>query len=464
MGFYGLGWGFHLVALARCFRRVRRLLRACISLEDIATGVQLSEVARRMGVSPLPRLLEIEGGAPFLSGTLRPAIVLPRALLAAPKSDLEAVLAHELAHLKRRDLVWNALLWFVQTLLWFHPLVWAARRFLSLETEGACDEMVLTATRITPQSYGALLLNTMNTPQTPVTAGVADGFFALKTRLVRLNRTPQRPHRAFRVAFAAALCLAFGALVPLRFVARAQSEAPLSPTVSLVSGTVVDQAEKPVAGATVYAMGMMRSGAEPLETAVSDDKGGFAFSPKVRGKWGVSVFADAGPRGMGEGEVYLHGERKSKPVTVRLAPVVRAKLRFLDPQGRPAANLEVRLRRVGQSQSQWLAMPRAVLARMKATTNARGEADFPPLPVGNLAQFQLSDETSKHTKYGSGDRRGVRFAPLSTEDFVLLRAPQTSQTVRLLSPVRVVGRATLDEGDFALSPSNQTAMPLSGPR
>ncbi|RYX86139.1 hypothetical protein EON83_02655 [bacterium] len=223
---YALGLGLQFVVLACCFVRVRASLRACESIEEAGVRLQLQNIAGKMQVSPLPRLLNSDANSPCLVGILHPVILLPTSLIAAQNSDIEAVISHELAHLKRRDLIWNAILWLVQALLWFHPLVWVGRRFLALETESACDEMVLSSTRATPLSYGSLLLNTMNSPSMPLTAGINDSFFALKKRLSRLNQVPTRPRRAFQIVFVAALCLALGAPLPLRFVARAQSTKP----------------------------------------------------------------------------------------------------------------------------------------------------------------------------------------------------------------------------------------------
>ncbi len=431
--FYTLGLGVQFVLLLRSWQRVRRMIGACTPIQNAQIHVQLNQTARRMNVSPSPRLLQSEDGAPFLVGIFVPAIVLPRAPLATQSRDLEVVLAHELAHQKRRDLVWNAFLWPVQALFWFHPLVWIARRFLLLETESACDEMVLSSTRITPKFYGALLVHTMNTQETPFAAGVADGFFALKTRLIRLNRTPKRPHWALRVAFAVALCLAFGALVPLRFVARAQSAA-VSPALDPVGGVVVDQSGKPVANATVY---MSNGRGEPLETTRSDAKGAFTFSNRLNAPFAVDVFVDAGARGFGHHYTFTKSRGRSS-LRIAVAPGARARLRVLDPQGQPASGVTLRLRGA--------ALPLPLLRSMRATTNARGEATFESLPAGMTAQFVVDDERDVPTRFGSGDRRGGRFAPLSTEDAIVLRAPETLKTIRLLWPITIHGRISFPDG------------------
>jgi len=452
LALYALGVSVQCIRLARSFRRVQRTLRACAPIEDEAQiETELRALAEKMGVSRVPRLLVLEDGAPFLVGVFRPSIVLPRALLVPESRELEAVLSHELAHQRRRDLAWNALLWAMETLFWFHPLAWMARRFLALEVESACDEMVLSSTRITPRLYAALLLGTMNTQHTPLTAGVADGFVTLRTRLLRLNRAPKRPHLPARLAFVASLCLAFGALIPFRFVARAQMVAPVSKSGTTVSGTVIDSEGKPVAGATVYEMRRIMNGQEPLETTVSDARGEFKFKAKQIGE--LELLADAGVRGSGfarSGRDYYFIEPGEK-VRLKVSDSARVRLRFLDEAGKAVPNLKVRLWRTGPTNNYWLALPKAMLASMKATTNARGEADFPPLPANLYAQFILDEEYHQ-------ERSRWRFAPLSDDDIIVLQAPRTSQTIRLLAPATIEGKVSVPDGQ---SPTG--AMILAGP-
>lgn len=450
LAFYALGVGVQLIALARSFGRVRRLLRACTPVQDAQTSLQLREIARRMGLSRLPRLLESKGGAPFLVGLFAPAIVLPGALLTAPFCDLEAVLSHELAHLKRRDLVWNALLWPVGALLWSHPLVWIARRFLTLETESACDEMVLGSTRISPRSYGALLLNTMNTYQTPLTAGVADGSGALKTRLARLNQTPKRPRRVFKIAFVASLGGACAASVPLRLVARAQNAAPVAvPTShpatasSPVTGVVLDEDGKPVVGATVYALKLHSQ--MPLGTVTSTAKGAFAFSPKVQDHFKIELFATNGQGDFAHLESY-QSKRQNKSLVLGLAPGTKTTLRFTDERDRPVAGVRVSLWHLETPTNTCVAFPFAISSKIWAIrSDARGRANIATLPSEMTAQFDIGRAAVAGIRIN-----GRPFAPLSTsKDSVLLNAPQVTKTIRLVAPVTLRGRVTFPNGRAA---------------
>ncbi len=76
--------------------------------------------------------------------------------------QLEFVLAHELAHLKRRDHWSNLFGFFVTTLFWWHPVAWLARRELSLAAESCCDAMALEHCSGSRKSYAQTLLSVID--------------------------------------------------------------------------------------------------------------------------------------------------------------------------------------------------------------------------------------------------------------------------------------------------------------
>ena len=286
---YLLGVALQLALLARNIVRVRRALRACGPLDNAV----LRPIAARLKIRRAPRLLQSESGSPFLVGIARPTIVVPHTL---DESHKEAVFAHELAHLRRRDLTWNALFWALQTALWFHPLSWFSRRYHALEVESACDELTLQLTQIAPKSYGALLIGAESAQPSPLTAGVNDGFFALQTRLKRLGRAPMQPRRRVGWILAGALLVSFAAIVPLRLVARAQEETAQTEDAAKArtfSGVVRDYKGQLVAGAKVSALSV-RDSNTVLPSTVADVKGQFVLRDvKNEGEIG-NVFVDAG--------------------------------------------------------------------------------------------------------------------------------------------------------------------------
>lgn len=96
---------------------------------------------------------------PTALGLYRPAVVLPPWTLSELSStDLNSVLVHELAHLRRRDDWTNLLQKLVRTVFFFHPAVWWIENRLSLEREMACDEHVLANTD-DPRAYAECLVS-----------------------------------------------------------------------------------------------------------------------------------------------------------------------------------------------------------------------------------------------------------------------------------------------------------------
>jgi len=78
--------------------------------------------------------------SPLLCGLGRPVLLLPpRMCEGAYRADLPAIFAHELTHVRFRDLLWNAGLHLISIVLWFHPLVWRLRRAHLAACELVCD-------------------------------------------------------------------------------------------------------------------------------------------------------------------------------------------------------------------------------------------------------------------------------------------------------------------------------------
>jgi len=103
-------------------------------------------LARRLGVEGRFRLVTaMRGGVPFVFGWLKPVLIVPLATLAGLSSwQLEAVLAHELAHIARRDALANILQTLVECFLFYHPAVWWVSRRMREEREHCCDDLAVT--------------------------------------------------------------------------------------------------------------------------------------------------------------------------------------------------------------------------------------------------------------------------------------------------------------------------------
>ncbi|HEV2844833.1 MAG TPA: M56 family metallopeptidase, partial [Thermoanaerobaculia bacterium] len=104
---------------------------------------KLSVLARRLGVGRKVGVMESAAAqVPAVIGWLRPVILVPASALAglSPR-QLEAILAHELAHVRRHDYLINLLQTVVETLLFYHPAVWWVSAQVRRERENCCDDM-----------------------------------------------------------------------------------------------------------------------------------------------------------------------------------------------------------------------------------------------------------------------------------------------------------------------------------
>jgi beta-lactamase regulating signal transducer with metallopeptidase domain len=102
-------------------------------------------------------------GSPFVCGVRRPKLVLPHALVGMlGGEEWRQVLAHELAHVKRRDLVWGWIPEIARVLYFFHPVAhWVDYR-VRLEREMACDQMAMAVSGRGPAEYADTLVRVVS--------------------------------------------------------------------------------------------------------------------------------------------------------------------------------------------------------------------------------------------------------------------------------------------------------------
>jgi len=139
-------------------RVAKRVIRRGESVDDPAWTNALLRTSRRLALDRPVRLVRNrEVTMPMTAGVVWPVVVLP------PCDDWsrdrrEAVLLHELAHVKRGDLLVHFVAQLACAIYWFHPLVWIAARRLRQESERACDDLVL-ASGTRPSTYADHLLS-----------------------------------------------------------------------------------------------------------------------------------------------------------------------------------------------------------------------------------------------------------------------------------------------------------------
>jgi beta-lactamase regulating signal transducer with metallopeptidase domain len=130
------------------FFQLRRLRQSCMTIDpaelDTLLGNTLSQTAPGRSVD---LCVSDRVQVPTAVGFMKPAIVIPRwALNELTTTELNAVLLHEIAHLRRWDDWTNLAQKIVSALLFFHPAVWWIGRGLAREREMACDDFVLAST------------------------------------------------------------------------------------------------------------------------------------------------------------------------------------------------------------------------------------------------------------------------------------------------------------------------------
>ena len=228
-----LFWLFGGMGVAVGFVREWRSARLRIGTAplDIAAYTPLvadfESLCRSLGVrSPIALLVSGMSERPHVFGVIRPAIVLPADLLA--ESDcaaLPAILAHEIAHVQRKDLLWNWLPALVHTLFFFNPLVWLANREWQIAQEIACDELAVLHTRTEVAEYGRMLVRTVtphrHAPASNIaTLGIVDTPQTLKRRLIAMRLF--HPISRRKLVFAGVACVALGifGIMPWKVVAQ----------------------------------------------------------------------------------------------------------------------------------------------------------------------------------------------------------------------------------------------------
>ena len=149
---------------ARRWRAYRAFARECrrLPLADAYLRDAVAGICRREGVRRVPIVrISHEAPAPFVFGAWRPTLVLSCRQLVRP-DELEAVVLHEIAHLRRGDLYVRYLQWCAGTFLFFWPVVAWVNRRIDLAREHACDEWALRRSAISAGDYARCLLRALH--------------------------------------------------------------------------------------------------------------------------------------------------------------------------------------------------------------------------------------------------------------------------------------------------------------
>jgi len=258
--FWVAGALFSLLTVLDQGVRLARTVRAALPapLEE----VDLEALAARTGLRRAPRVLQHpDCAAPCVSGWLRPAVLLPPGLARTlTAEELRLTLAHEMAHVRRGDLLLALVPALARALFFFHPLVWWASAEWGAAREEACDALALQATGESTTNLGRLLLKMASGQVAAPALGLSSGYHGLRRRLVGLTRGA----RESRPLACWLLALALPLLLPWRLTAAARV-----PTAAPLAGAAPS-------GYSVTDMGAVGDDAEGSGVAALNDAGQIA--------------------------------------------------------------------------------------------------------------------------------------------------------------------------------------------
>jgi beta-lactamase regulating signal transducer with metallopeptidase domain len=194
-------WCFGVLAFA-CrplvsWHTLHRLRRVGVSPAPETAQRMLDRTAQSLGLRWSVQVLQSTlVQVPLVVGHLRPVVLLPVAIVTGlPASQLEAILAHELAHIRRHDFFVNLIQVVVETLFFYHPAVWWLSRRIRAERENCCDDVAV-ALLGSGAIYGRALLALEELRSPNAALGVAATGGSLLARVRRLAGQERQSCRA----------------------------------------------------------------------------------------------------------------------------------------------------------------------------------------------------------------------------------------------------------------------------
>ncbi|MDB5125241.1 MAG: blaR1 2 [Mucilaginibacter sp.] len=192
-------------------RRRINIIKQTMSI-DIPLQRKINQFAETLNIDVTVKVgLSKMVDVPCMVGYIKPIILLPFTLstyLAA--EEIEAILLHELAHIKRNDYIMNLLQQVISTLLFFNPCVQLINKIINEERENCCDDLVVRSTP-NPIIYAKALLKLEETRENNMRMALAatGKKYYLLNRIQRIMKT-KKPTSGIRPALLAMLILTIG--------------------------------------------------------------------------------------------------------------------------------------------------------------------------------------------------------------------------------------------------------------
>jgi beta-lactamase regulating signal transducer with metallopeptidase domain len=197
-------------ALAWQYRRYSRTVLGRLSPASERLQRILSRRIDAMHIRRAPRLMVSPSvQTPALFGIRRPIILIPEGQEdRLSEEELSAILSHELAHIKRNDVMMTTVAGLLSCAYWFHPAVWLANLFLRREREMACDDAVLQSTKREGKTYASTIARVAEsfTGSIPAAAGFL-GLLELSDNLLHRMRSVADSRRTRRLGWISVLAI-----------------------------------------------------------------------------------------------------------------------------------------------------------------------------------------------------------------------------------------------------------------
>jgi beta-lactamase regulating signal transducer with metallopeptidase domain len=343
----------------------RRHLRQLATPAGAEIDRRVRSLAEQMAVRAIPRVLVLrESLAPAVFGVFRPTILLPETLSTSDRGvDLDAILAHELVHIRRRDPFASSLQLIAQALWWFHPLVWWANREARHERERCCDEAVVTGLNCPPISYASTLVSVAELAAGAgrvAAVAMIGPSEATAMRLEHITGTTRQFRKRTPLSYLVAAALLGAMVLPGAALVPGAAEPPAdtslltnpdSPgkTIS-IAGVCVDSNQRPLEGVRVFLVPHLSDTERgtPCEVRTAAD-GRFRFNgvpAPFRNRDGLSglLYCVIGRKAGWATEmawVPLPDSTPRQELRLKLVPAASLKGHVTDRQGKPVAGATV---------------------------------------------------------------------------------------------------------------------------
>ncbi len=237
--------------------RFRRTLTQALEPAPPELQRQAARIGRRLGLGRVPEIhttpARISPMVWWTGGRVR--VLIPHFLLAElSDEEVRSILAHELAHVRRRDYLVRWLECAACSVFWWNPAAWWSSRRLRAAEEACCDALVPAAAQSSPRSYASALLRVVDAAsespilRTPVIGSPAGGLGQSRTlerrlRMITEGNTTTAPRWMRTAAGIAAICA-----LPLGIVYCGQPDTPATPDGEATEAAAIDANDDAQAG------------------------------------------------------------------------------------------------------------------------------------------------------------------------------------------------------------------------